>query len=91
MIADISQDTHSRDSFSLDHWEVDETTSNDNKSTKRAEILMVDGTFPTLQEWYGYKWRDHIKDTKYKVNINFTMKKHGDLVGPAVEGDEMVK
>ncbi|MBY3620748.1 Ger(x)C family spore germination protein [Acinetobacter sp. CUI P1] len=48
-------------------------------------------SFPTLQEWYGYKWRDHIKDTKYKVNINFTMKRHGDQVGPAVEGDEMVK
>ncbi|MDH6368662.1 spore germination protein KC [Paenibacillus sp. PastF-3] len=48
-------------------------------------------TFPTLQEWYGYKWRDHIKDTKYKVDIDFTMTKHGDQVGPAVEGDEMVK
>lgn len=48
-------------------------------------------SFPTLQEWYGYKWRDHIKDTKYKVSIKFTMRKHGDQVGPAVEGDEMVK
>jgi Ger(x)C family germination protein len=49
------------------------------------------GSFPTLEEWYGYKWRDHIKDTKYKVNIDFTMRKYGDQVGPAVEGDEMVK
>lgn len=46
-------------------------------------------TFPTLQEWYAYKWREHIKETKYHLNIRFHMKRHGDQVGPAVEGDEM--
>lgn len=40
VIADISQDTHSRDSFSLGHWEADETTNNNhnNKSTKEAQV-----------------------------------------------------
>ncbi|SEK96469.1 Ger(x)C family spore germination C-terminal domain-containing protein [Paenibacillus sp. OK003] len=48
-------------------------------------------TFPTLQEWYAYKWREHIKETKYHLDIRFRMKRHGDQVGPAVEGDEMKK
>lgn len=48
-------------------------------------------TFPTLQEWYAYKWREHIKETKYHLNIHFHLKRHGDQVSPAVEGDEVTK
>lgn len=44
---------------------------------------------PTLKEWYAYKWRDHIKDAKYRLDIRFQMRRHGDQVGPAVEGDKM--
>ncbi|MGU3472786.1 Ger(x)C family spore germination protein [Paenibacillus sp. D51F] len=46
-------------------------------------------TFPTLKEWYAYKWRDHIKDAKYRLDIRFQMRRHGDQVGPAVEGDKL--
>jgi|GEM_PF-3608256 len=49
----------------------------------------VRATFPTLQDWYAFKWRDHIKETKYRLDIRFQMRRHGDQVGPAVEGDKM--
>lgn len=38
VIADISQDTHSRDSFSLGHWEVEESTNNSNQSEKETQV-----------------------------------------------------
>jgi spore germination protein KA len=38
IIADMLQDTHSRDSFSLGHWEADETTNNSNKSTNETQV-----------------------------------------------------
>ncbi|WP_158602237.1 Ger(x)C family spore germination protein [Cohnella endophytica] len=47
--------------------------------------------FPTLQKWYAYKWREHIKETKYELDIRFRMRRHGDQVGPAVEGDKLKK
>ncbi|WP_424767794.1 Ger(x)C family spore germination protein [Paenibacillus sp. sgz302251] len=46
-------------------------------------------SFPTLKAWYAYNWREHIKETKYELNIRFKMRRHGDQVGPAVEGDKM--
>lgn len=46
-------------------------------------------TFPTLQEWYAYKWREHIKGTKYDLDIRFKMRRYGDEVGPAIEGDQL--
>jgi spore germination protein KC len=48
-------------------------------------------TFPTLQKWYAYKWREHIKETKYEIDIRFKMRRYGDQVGPAIEGDQMKK
>ncbi|WP_179283538.1 spore germination protein [Paenibacillus sp. VTT E-133291] len=40
VLADISQDTHTRDSFSLGHWDVDDTSNNNqnNKSTKETQV-----------------------------------------------------
>lgn len=51
----------------------------------------IRGSFPTLQDWYAYKWRDHIHTAKYDLNIRFKMKTYGDQVGPVIEGDQMIK
>lgn len=49
----------------------------------------VKSTFSTLKEWYAFKWRDHLEDIDYNVEVSFRMRRHGDQVGPAVEGDKM--
>lgn len=49
----------------------------------------IKSTFSTFQEWEAFKWGDHVKDTDYELDISFKMRRHGDQVGPAVEGDKM--
>lgn len=44
-------------------------------------------TFSTLKEWEDFNWREHIKDVEYEANISFKMRRYGDQVGPAIEGD----
>ncbi|MEJ9218636.1 Ger(x)C family spore germination protein [Paenibacillus glucanolyticus] len=51
----------------------------------------IRGSFPTLQDWYAYKWRDHIHTAKYDLNIQFKMRTFGDQVGPVIEGDQMTE
>ncbi|TWI59017.1 Ger(x)C family spore germination protein [Halalkalibacter nanhaiisediminis] len=42
--------------------------------------------FSTLKEWQDYHWEEHVKDIEYELNINFKIRRHGDQVGPAIEG-----
>lgn len=49
----------------------------------------VKATFSTLQEWEAFKWNDHVKDTDYHVEISFQLRRFGDQVGPAIEGNHM--
>ncbi|TCP53404.1 Ger(x)C family germination protein [Tumebacillus sp. BK434] len=46
-------------------------------------------TFRTLQEWNDFDWKNHVKDTQFYVDISFKLRRHGDQVGPAIEGDQM--
>jgi len=51
----------------------------------------VKSTFSTLKEWEDYKWKKHVKDIDYHVDVKFYMRGHGDQVGPALIGDVLKK
>ncbi|MFD0680668.1 MULTISPECIES: Ger(x)C family spore germination protein [unclassified Paenibacillus] len=63
----------------LHQWQVDCFSINNR----------LKSTFSTLKEWYAFKWKDRMKDIDYNVEISFKMRRHGDQVGPAIEGDKM--
>lgn len=63
----------------LHEWEVECFRINDH----------VKATFSTLKEWEDYKWKEHIKDIDYKMNIKFNMRGYGDVVGSEIKGDEI--
>jgi hypothetical protein len=49
----------------------------------------VMSTFSDLNDWKDFNWKYRVKDIEYKVDVSFKMRRYGNQVGPAIEGDEM--